>query len=74
MGLRLVLWTVDTLDWKYPDAISILSYVKKETKPGAIILMHDGGNNRAQTVAAIPLVVDWLFANGYALTTVDKML
>jgi len=74
MGLKLALWTVDTLDWKYPDANSILSYVKAETKPGAIILMHDGGKNRAQTAAAVPLVVDWLFANGYALTTVANLL
>lgn len=74
MGLRLVLWTVDTLDWKYPDVDSIMSYVKAQTKPGAIILMHDGGKNRSQTVAAIPVIVDWLFANGYSLTTVKELL
>jgi peptidoglycan/xylan/chitin deacetylase (PgdA/CDA1 family) len=73
MGLRLVLWTVDTLDWKYPDVDSILSYVKAQTKPGAVILMHDGGNNRSTTVAAIPVVVDWLFEQGYSLTTVDHI-
>ncbi len=74
LGLRLVLWTVDTLDWKYPDVDSILSYVKDQTKPGAIILMHDGGNNRSATVAAIPVVVDWLFEQGYSLTTVEELL
>jgi peptidoglycan/xylan/chitin deacetylase (PgdA/CDA1 family) len=73
MGLRLVLWTVDTLDWKYPSVDSIMSYVRAETKPGAIILMHDGGKSRSQTVAAIPVVVDWLLANGYSLTTVEKL-
>jgi peptidoglycan-N-acetylglucosamine deacetylase len=74
MGMRLSLWTVDTLDWKYPDVDSILSRVKAQTKPGAIILMHDGGQNRAQTVAAIPVIVDWLFAHGYSLTTVEGLL
>lgn len=74
MGIRLVLWTVDTLDWKYPSVDSIMSYVRTETKPGAIILMHDGGKNRSQTVAAIPVIVDWLFANGYSLTTVEELL
>jgi peptidoglycan-N-acetylglucosamine deacetylase len=74
MGLRLALWTVDTLDWRYPDADAILSRVIAQTKPGAIILMHDGGNNRSQTVAAIPRVVNWLLAHGYALTTVDVIL
>jgi peptidoglycan/xylan/chitin deacetylase (PgdA/CDA1 family) len=74
MRLRLALWTVDTLDWKYPEAGAILSGVIAQTKPGAVILMHDGWNNRLQTVAAIPRVVDWLFAHGYALTTVDELL
>ena len=75
MGYRLVLWTVDTLDWKYKDVGSILSYVKTQTKPGAIILMHDGGTaDRSQTIAAIPKVVDWLLQNGYSLTTVENLL
>lgn len=74
LGLRIALWTVDTLDWKYPSVESIMSYVKAQTKPGAIILMHDGGKNRSQTVAAIPVIVDWLFANGYSLTTVEQLL
>lgn len=74
VGHRLVLWTVDTLDWKTRNADAILAKVKEGTKAGAIILMHDGGADRSQTVAAIPRVVDWLFANGYALTTVSKLL
>lgn len=74
MGLRVVLWSVDTRDWERQDVTAIMSHVKAETKPGAIILMHDGGQNRLQTVAAIPVVVDWLFAHGYSLTTVDQIL
>lgn len=74
VGHRLVLWTVDTLDWKTRDADAILANVKSQTKPGGIILMHDGGLDRSQTVAAIPRVVDWLFANGYSLTTVSRLL
>jgi len=74
MGYRLVLWTVDTLDWKHRDPDSILSLVKEQTKPGAIILMHDGGVDRSQTVAAIPRVVDWLLQSGYSLTTVENLL
>jgi peptidoglycan/xylan/chitin deacetylase (PgdA/CDA1 family) len=74
LGLRIVLWTVDTRDWEHPDVGSIMSMVKAETRPGAIILMHDGGKNRSQTVAAIPLIVDWLLANGYSLTTVQELL
>ena len=74
MGLRLAFWTVDTRDWERQEVDAIMSHVKVETGPGAIILMHDGGPNRLQTVAAIPVVVEWLFAHGYSLTTVDQIL
>ena len=74
MGLRLAFWTVDTRDWERQDVDAIMSHVKTETKPGAIILMHDGGEDRLQTVAAVPVVIDWLFAQGYSLTTIDNIL
>jgi peptidoglycan/xylan/chitin deacetylase (PgdA/CDA1 family) len=74
MGLRLAFWTVDTLDWEHQDVNWIMSNVKAETKPGAIILMHDGGKDRLQTVVAIPVVVNWLFGQGYSLTIVDQIL
>jgi peptidoglycan/xylan/chitin deacetylase (PgdA/CDA1 family) len=74
MGMRLVFWTVDTRDWERQDVDAIMSHVKAETRPGAIILMHDGGPNRLQTVAAIPVIIDWLFSQGYSLTTVDQIL
>jgi peptidoglycan/xylan/chitin deacetylase (PgdA/CDA1 family) len=48
--------------------------VKAQTKPGAIILMHDGGLDRSQTIAAIPEVVDWLLQSGYSLTTLENLL
>jgi peptidoglycan/xylan/chitin deacetylase (PgdA/CDA1 family) len=74
MGLRLAFWTVDTRDWERQEVDAIMSHVKAETGPGAIILMHDGGVDRVQTVAAIPVVIDWLFSEGYSLTTVDQIL
>lgn len=73
MGHRLVLWDVDTLDWKIRDASSILSRVQAAVRPGAVILMHDGGGDRSQTVAALPAVVDWLLNEGYALTTLQHL-
>jgi peptidoglycan/xylan/chitin deacetylase (PgdA/CDA1 family) len=74
MGLRLAFWTVDTRDWEVQEVDAIMSHVRAETAPGAIILMHDGGVDRLQTVAAIPVVVDWLFEQGYSLTTLDQIL
>ncbi|MCX8033224.1 MAG: polysaccharide deacetylase family protein [Thermoleophilia bacterium] len=73
LGMQLVLWTVDTRDWEHPEVASILARVKEETRPGAIILMHDGGKNREATVQAIPKVVDWLLEQGYSLTTVERL-
>jgi peptidoglycan/xylan/chitin deacetylase (PgdA/CDA1 family) len=74
MGMRLAFWTVDTQDWLRQDVSYILAKVKAQTKPGGIILMHDGGADREKTVAAIPVVVDWLFQQGYSITTVDHIL
>ena len=42
--------------------------------PGAIILMHDAGGNRSQTVAALPIIVKQLRARGYKFVTVPKLL
>ncbi len=74
LNMRLAFWTVDTLDWQRQDVDAIMAHVKAGTKPGAIILMHDGGGDRSQTIAAIPVMVDWLFAQGYSLTTVRHIL
>jgi peptidoglycan/xylan/chitin deacetylase (PgdA/CDA1 family) len=74
LGQRLVLWDVDTLDWKIREALSIVSRVQAAVRPGAVILMHDGGGDRSQTVAALPAVIDWLLNEGYALTTVQHLV
>ena len=73
LGLKLVLWNVDTLDWKYRSAASILARLRSEVRPGAIILMHDGGGDRSQTVAALPEVIEWLRGQGYTLVRVDQL-
>jgi peptidoglycan/xylan/chitin deacetylase (PgdA/CDA1 family) len=43
-------------------------------KPGAILLMHDAGGDRAQTVAALPQIIKRLRARGYRIVTVPKLL
>ncbi len=72
-GQRIAMWSVDTLDWKIRDAASITSRVKSAVKPGAVILMHDGGGDRSQTVAALPGIIDWLLESGYSLTTIQAI-
>jgi peptidoglycan-N-acetylglucosamine deacetylase len=64
--LRQVLWDVDTKDWMKPGADKIEQAVLRGARPGAIILMHDGGGNRSQTVAALDRALTTLAAQGYS--------
>jgi peptidoglycan/xylan/chitin deacetylase (PgdA/CDA1 family) len=72
-GYKMAVWSVDTLDWRYRNVASIMKYVKLQTKPGAVILMHDGGGNRSATVAALAPVIDWLQSQGYTLVRLDQL-
>jgi peptidoglycan-N-acetylglucosamine deacetylase len=64
--LQLILWTVDSRDWARPGVRRILATVARELRPGAIILLHDGGgDDRSQTVAALPALLQQLHARGY---------
>jgi len=72
--MLLVLWDVDTFDWSRPGADAIVSNVLSNVKPGSIILMHDGGGDRTQTVAALPRIISGLRARGYRLVTVPRLL
>lgn len=67
---HIVLWSVDTLDWKSHDPQAILSIVKEQIHDGAIILMHDVHDS---TVDAVPLVLDYLTSQGYELVTVSEL-
>lgn len=62
---RQVLWTVDTEDWEKPGTAHIEHAIMSGARPGAIILMHDGGGNRSQTVAALDHALTKLTAQGY---------
>ena len=66
LGKSIVLWSVDTQDWRRPGPDQIASHVLSNVRPGAIILMHDGGGERSQTVAALATVLEGLTRRGYA--------
>ncbi len=72
--MLMVLWSVDTNDYLQPGAKVIVGRALAGARPGAIILLHDAGGNRAQTVAAIPRIVHRLRARGYRLVTVPRLL
>ncbi|MEI6503432.1 MAG: polysaccharide deacetylase family protein, partial [Armatimonadota bacterium] len=73
-GYRIVLWDVDTNDWRRPGADTIYSRIMNGAAPGRIVLCHDGGGPRSQTIAAIARAVPALQARGYQLVTVSQVL
>ena len=68
-GMTPVDWSVDPRDWSRPGVASIVGNIMRNTKTGSIILEHDGGGNRSQTVAALTIVLPRLLAAGYHFTT-----
>lgn len=74
LGLDTVNWNVDSTDWSRPGTATIVRLIMKETRPGSIILMHDGGGNRSETVAALPTVIHRLRAKGYQFVSLVKLL
>ncbi len=69
-----VLWTVDTGDFTRPGTAAIVDRAVNGAKNGAIILMHDGGGDRSQTLAALPEIIRRIRARGFQLVTVPQML
>lgn len=72
--MLMVMWTIDTNDYRLPGAAAIVRSVLAGARPGAIILLHDGGGNRSETVVALPTIIDRLQARGYRLVTVPQLL
>ncbi|MFK0189523.1 polysaccharide deacetylase family protein [Kitasatospora sp. NPDC090308] len=66
LGMKSLGWTVDPRDWSRPGVQAIVSNVQHDLRPGGVVLMHDGGGDRSQTVAALKQLLPWLVAQGYA--------
>jgi peptidoglycan/xylan/chitin deacetylase (PgdA/CDA1 family) len=62
-------WSVYPRDWSMPGVTEIVSNIEHNTRSGSIILEHDGGGNRSQTVAALGIVLPRLLAAGYRFAT-----
>jgi peptidoglycan/xylan/chitin deacetylase (PgdA/CDA1 family) len=71
LGKQVVLWDVDSRDWTKPGPAAIVRHVLGGVHNGSVILMHDGGGNRSQTVAALPTILITLKAKGYAFKTLS---
>jgi peptidoglycan-N-acetylglucosamine deacetylase len=74
LHMLMVLWTVDTDDYLLPGVSVIVHRVLAGARPGAIMLMHDAGGNRTQTIAALRLIVPALRERGYRLVTIPQLI
>ncbi|WP_246002158.1 bifunctional polysaccharide deacetylase/glycosyltransferase family 2 protein [Allorhizocola rhizosphaerae] len=67
-----VLSDLDTRDWERPGVPRIVKAATPEGNRGAIVLMHDGGGDRSQTLAALDQLIPALKAHGYTFGTVTE--
>lgn len=70
IGTPIILWSVDTLDWKNRNVDDILSTTKEQIHDGAIILIHDIYDT---SVDAVPVIIDELRKDGYDFVTVSEL-
>lgn len=73
-GYKVILWSVDSGDWNNPGASFIVKHVLHDVKNGDILLFHDQGGNRSQTVSALEGILPELQRRGFKLVTVSELL
>jgi peptidoglycan/xylan/chitin deacetylase (PgdA/CDA1 family) len=69
-GYVMVMWDVDSQDWQHPGAAQIAFNVINQAQPGDIVLFHDGGGDRSQTVAALEMILQELSLRGYRFESI----
>ena len=71
LGYVIIMWTVDSLDWKNPGVNQIIDRVVNNIVPGSIVLMHQAA---PQTPDALPVIISRLRQQGYSFGTVTQVL
>jgi peptidoglycan/xylan/chitin deacetylase (PgdA/CDA1 family) len=74
LHLLMVLWSVDTDDYEQPGVQTIVQRALEGAQAGAIILLHDAGGQRQQTIEALPQIIKGFRDRGYELVTVPRLL
>jgi peptidoglycan-N-acetylglucosamine deacetylase len=74
MGFTTIQWDIDPRDWARPGVGAIEDNVLANAHPGAIVILHDGGGDRSQTLAALPDIIATLRSRGYTFVTVTRLL
>jgi peptidoglycan/xylan/chitin deacetylase (PgdA/CDA1 family) len=68
---KIIMWDVDTQDWAKPGIEEIVQHVLNYTQNGEIILMHDGGGDRTQTVTALDKILNKMTSDGWEFRALD---
>ncbi len=71
LGIKVIQWSIDSLDWKDLSADQIYRRVTGQMAPGAIVLFH---NNGKYTAAALPRILAKLQADGYQIVPISQLL
>ncbi|HKV59440.1 MAG TPA: polysaccharide deacetylase family protein [Ktedonobacteraceae bacterium] len=74
LNLTAILWNDESRDWATPGVNVIVSRILNLAHNGSIILLHDGGGFRTQTVAALPIIIAALHQRGFTFVTVPQLL
>src|SRR5437762_11898034 len=74
LSYLVVLENIDPQDWAKPGADIILRRIKQQRHDGSVILLHDAGGDRSQTVEALPRILDWLHTRGDTVVPLSTLL
>ena len=74
LRLLMVLWSTDTADYTLPGVHAIVQRALAGAHPGAIILMHDAGGDRSETIAALPAIIAGLRKRGLRPVTIPRLM
>ena len=74
LNYLVVLENIDPQDWAKPGVDIILRRIKQQRRDGSVILLHDAGGDRSQTVEALPQILDWLHTRGDTVVPLSTLL
>ena len=74
LNYLVVLENIDPQDWAKPGVDIILRRIKQQRHEGSVILLHDAGGDRSQTVEALPQILDWLHTRGDTVVPLSTLL
>ncbi|AFY54981.1 putative xylanase/chitin deacetylase [Rivularia sp. PCC 7116] len=69
-----LMWSADSRDFQKPAPATMVNTVLKNARPGGIVLLHDGGGDRTNTVKALPQIINKLRQQGYSFVTIPELL